>query len=116
MIGAEMYGWISEMFPICRSITGEGFRSSLKIIGKVIPDLRIEQVKSGTKAMDWVVPDEWSITEAYIEDQDGNLVVNFKDNNLHIVGYSEPVNKWMTLEVLNEHLYSLPIHDDGDFV
>ena len=108
MIGAEMYGWISEMFPICRSITGEGFRSSLKIIGKVIPDLRIEQVKSGTKAMDWVVPDEWSITEAYIEDQDGNLVVNFKDNNLHIVGYSEPVNKWMTLEDLNEHLYSLP--------
>jgi len=103
-----MYQWVCDLFPIYRSITGEGVRDTLSFFQKLLPEMEIHSVKSGTRAFDWVVPKEWNIRDAYIEDISGNKIVNLKENNLHIVGYSEPVDKWMSLEDLDKHLFSIP--------
>jgi aminopeptidase-like protein len=105
-VGHDMYKLMTELFPICRSITGNGVRETLKIIQKHIP-LSTFEVPSGTKVFDWVVPKEWNIREAYVLDERGNKIVDFKENNLHIMGYSIPVNKTLSLVELQEHLYSL---------
>ena len=107
-IGGKMYKWASDLFPINRSITGPGVRETLLYIKKIIKDLEIKSVPSGYKAFDWEVPDEWSVDEAYIETEDGKRIVDFKRNNLHLIGYSIPVDSWVTLNELDEHLYSLP--------
>ena len=107
-IGHEMHGWASDLFPICRSLTGEGVRQTLAYLGKIMPSLTVHEVKSGTQAFDWTVPDEWNIRGAYIEDESGNRVVDFARSNLHVVGYSTPVDEWMTLAELQPHLHSLP--------
>ena len=104
-----MYGIVQELFPLCRSITGNGFRNSVEIIRSYVPKLQINEVKSGTKAFDWTVPAEWNISEAYIEDQSGNRIIDFKHNNLHVMGYSVPVDQWMELDELKQHIY---IQDD----
>lgn len=105
--GNEMYDLMVELYPICRSITGNGVRKTLNYIKCHLPKLVVHEVSSGTKAFDWTVPDEWFIQGGYIEDESGRRIVDFKNNNLHVVGYSKPVDQWMDLEELEEHLYSL---------
>ena len=88
-VGNEIYSWIEDLFPICRSISGEGLRETVSYFKNLLPNISINSVKSGTKVFDWVVPDEWNIKEAFIENADGVRIVDFKNNNLHVVGYSE---------------------------
>ena len=107
-LGVEMHGWAKDLFPICRSLTGNGVRETLAYIARIVPSLTIHEVPSGTKAFDWTVPDEWNIRGAYIEDEHGNRIVDFARNNLHVVGYSTPVDEWMSLAELQPHLHSLP--------
>jgi len=105
--GKKMFAMCKELFPICRSITGKGVRETFEIIKKVIPDMATFEVPSGTKAFDWTVPKEWSISEAYIENEAGERIVDFGDTNLHVLGYSTPVDEWMSLEELMPHIYTL---------
>jgi len=110
--GLEMYQLIRELYPICRSITGNGFRRSLQILKLHIP-LQVHEVPSGTPVFDWTVPKEWNITDAYIKDKNGQRIVDFRQSNLHVVNYSMPINKKrMRLSELKEHLFTLPDHPD----
>ena len=104
-LGKEMYGWAVDLFPINRSLTGDGVRQTLQYIKNIIPEMEINEVPSGTKCFDWTVPQEWNCDDAYILDPDGNKICDFKINNLHVVGYSTPIDKEVDLEELKEHLY-----------
>ncbi len=107
-VSEEMYGWAKDLFPLCRSLTGEGVRQTLSYFCDLLPEMKVLEVPSGTKVFDWTVPDEWNIEEAYLLDENENRIIDFSDHNLHVVGYSEPVDTWLTLEDLQNHLYSLP--------
>ncbi len=96
------------LFPICRSITGSGIRKTLQVIKKEFPDLKIRNVRSGTKVFDWNVPPEWNIKDAYVLDNNNIKIIDFNNNNLHIVGYSIPVNRFVSKKVLFNHIHSLP--------
>jgi aminopeptidase-like protein len=109
--GASMMEVIEELFPICRSITGNGIRQTLAILQRYLP-LLIEEVPSGTAVLDWTVPREWNIRTAYIENQDGKRVVDFATNNLHIVQYARSINAIMSLAELRPHLHTLPDQPD----
>lgn len=108
MIGNEIYGLAEKLWPINRSLTGEGVRQTLRIIQKEIPELKLFEVPSGTQVFDWVVPKEWNVNDAYIVTPSGKKICDFKKNNLHLVGYSTPVSLKLSLAELQEHLYSLP--------
>lgn len=110
--GSRMYAMAEELFPLCRSITGKGTRETLRRIQRELPGMTINEVPSGMKVFDWIIPKEWSIDEAYIEDPKGNIIVDFRKNNLHVVGYSVPVDAYLSLGELDKHLYSLPDHPD----
>ena len=110
--GREMFETVKRLFPICRSITGDGVRQTFSIIREQLPEMKLFEVMTGTKVFDWTVPKEWSIREAYIENEAGERIVDFKDNNLCLLGYSTPVDKWVDLAELNEHLYSLKEQPD----
>lgn len=100
-----MHALASDLYPICRSITGDGVRATLRAIGERVP-LEVHEVASGTEVLDWTVPDEWNIRDAYIATRAGQRVVDFRESNLHIVGYSEPVRTEMTLADLRPHLHT----------
>jgi aminopeptidase-like protein len=110
-MGEAMLGLMAEMYPICRSITGEGVRETLRLIQNHIP-LEVREVPSGTKVFDWTVPLEWNVSDAYIVNKDGIRVVDFKAHNLHLMSYSTPLRQRMTLNELKPHLFSLPDHPD----
>lgn len=112
-LGEEMYELCSKLFPICRSITGDGLRQSLKILREHAPNLKLFEVPTGTKCFDWEVPKEWNIEDAYIIDPNGKKICDFKQSNLHVVGYSTPINKTISLDELQDHLHSLPDQPDA---
>lgn len=110
--GKEMRELIERLFPICRSITGNGVRETLRIIGEQIP-LEHYEVATGTPVLDWTVPREWNIEDAYVKDLAGNRVVDFRASNLHVVSYSTPLPRQrMAAETLRDHLHSLEEHPD----
>jgi len=110
-IGEDMHKLMVELFPICRSITGNGLRKTLKILKNHVP-LEMFEVPTKTKAFDWEVPREWNINDAYIKNSKGKKIVDFKKSNLHVLNYSIPINKKISLEELKLHLHSLPEHPD----
>jgi aminopeptidase-like protein len=106
-----MYEWITELFPICRSLTGDGVRQTIEIIRKTIP-LETSEIPTGTPVFDWTVPKEWNIKDAYIRDSTGKKIVDFSESNLHVVGYSTPVRRVISLDELKSHLFTLPEHPE----
>lgn len=112
-VGLEIYELAQNLWSLNRSITGDGVRATLKILKRKLPDLQICEIPSGTKVFDWSVPEEWNVNEAYILDPDGNRICDFNDNNLHLVGYSVPVNVELSLNELQGHLHSLPEQPDA---
>ena len=109
--GTRMYQLVSELYPICRSITGNGVRDTLKKIKSVIP-LEIKEVPSGTRVFDWKIPKEWRIEDAWVKNSKGQKIIDFKKSNLHVLNYSVPIGKKVTLNELKKHLYSIPDHPD----
>ena len=109
--GDEMYRLISQLYPICRSITGNGVRETLKVLQQHIP-LTVQEVPSGTQVFDWTVPKEWNIKDAYIKNSAGEKVVDFQKSNLHVLNYSVPINKKVSLDELKAHAFTLPDRPD----
>jgi len=109
--GASMLSLVRELYPIARSITGPGLRATVARLSQIAP-LQVTEVPSGTRVFDWTVPDEWAIEDAFIEAESGQRIVDLKSSNLHVVGYSVPVDETMSLMELRPHLFSLPEHPD----
>jgi aminopeptidase-like protein len=110
-LGNNLHAFVSELYPVCSSITGNGLREILRRIGKRIP-LEVHEVPTGTAVFDWTVPREWNIRDAYVRNSRGEKVIDFKNSNLHIMNYSVPVNARMSLQELKNHLYALPDRPD----
>jgi len=106
-VGGPIYGLIRELYPICRSITGNGFRRTLQRLSQEIP-LQIHEVPTGAQVFDWTVPNEWNIRDAYVKNSQGERIIDFCQHNLHVVNYSVPVRRQMSLAELRPHLHSLP--------
>jgi len=102
----KLYSLAVEIFPICRSITGDGVRKTFTILKQFMPNLSVHEIPTDTQCFDWKIPEEWNVEEAYIETLQGHKVVDFKENNLHLVGYSVPVEKIISKEDLDVHLHS----------
>lgn len=117
MTGAEarMRAWMTEAYPVCRSITGDGVRQTLDLVAAALPDgvtLQRTGVPSGAEVFDWTIGDEWNVREAWVRAPDGRRVVDLADHTLHLVGYSTPVHARLPLAELTEHLHTLPEHPD----
>ncbi len=110
-LGQEMHDLMAELYPICRSITGDGMRQSLAILARHIP-LQLVEVPSGTAVFDWIVPKEWNIRDAYVKNAAGEKIIDFQQHTLHVLNYSVPIHRRVTLEELQEHLFSLPEYPD----
>ena len=106
--GEALHALVRRLFPICRSITGDGVRQTLTILSEYLPQLRVHEVPTGTPALDWTVPREWNVREAWVKNQRGERIVDFEAHNLHLLGYSGPVHGWFSRAELDEHLHSLP--------
>ena len=109
--GKEMHELIRKLYPICRSITGDGVRQTLKILQEYVP-LSIHEVPTGARVFDWTIPMEWNIRSAYVRDPRGRKIIDFQKSNLHVLNYSVPVQSKVTLEELKAHLYTIPEHPD----
>ncbi|MFF7813810.1 DUF4910 domain-containing protein [Streptomyces sp. NPDC007945] len=109
--GEEMQALVERLYPLCRSITGDGVRATLDIVGEYVP-LRVHEVPTGTRVLDWTVPQEWNIRDAYVADATGRRVVDFAASSLHVLGYSVPVAATMPLSELRGHLHTLPDQPD----
>jgi aminopeptidase-like protein len=110
-LGQQMHRFASELYPICRSITGDGIRETLAQIGSRIP-LETFEVPTGKQVFDWTVPKEWNIRDAYIANSHGERVVDFRKCNLHVMNYSVPVHETMSLDKLKAHLFTLRDHPE----
>ena len=106
--GRNMYELAGRLFPICRSITGNGFRQSLEMIREIVPEIQVFEVPSGTSVFDWTVPKEWNIQGGWIKDMQGNTIIDFKDCNLHVMGYSISVHQTISRDELLNHVYTQP--------
>lgn len=105
LIGQEIYDFTSKCFPLNRYLMGDGVRKTFQYIKEILPELSVYEVPSGTKAFDWTVPDEWVIRDAFIENTSGKKIVDFRENNLHVMAYSEPVNAWLSKEELAKFVF-----------
>ena len=106
--GRNMYELAGKLFPICRSITGNGFRQSLEMIREIVPEIQVFEVPSGTAVYDWTVPKEWNIRGGWIKNMQGETIIDFNDCNLHVMGYSIPIHQTISREELSEHVYTQP--------
>jgi aminopeptidase-like protein len=105
--GEEIYQFITELYPICRSITGDGLRKTLDMIKKKVP-IKTQEIPTGTTVFDWTVPKEWNIQDAYVKDSNGRRVIDYNQSNLHVVGYSVPIRRNVTREELLDHIFTIP--------
>jgi aminopeptidase-like protein len=110
-LGSDIFALATEIFPICRSITGDGVRRTIDLLARHIPIQRHE-LPSGTPVLDWTVPNEWNIADAYIKNSRGERVVDFQRSNLHVVNYSAPVRKTLPIDELKRHIFTLPNQPD----
>jgi aminopeptidase-like protein len=106
-----MHRLVADLYPLCRSITGDGLRDTLRGVGRILP-LTLREVPSGTRVFDWTVPPEWNIRDARVKSSRGARVIDFRRSNLHVVGYSVPVRARLSLAELKPHLHTLPDHPD----
>lgn len=113
LLGRQLYDCVADLYPICRSITGDGVRETLSHLKQIVP-LTVSEVPSGTAAFDWVVPNEWNIRDAYVKNAQGERVIDFHDSSLHVLNYSRPIGETMSLAELRPHLFTLP--DKPDWV
>jgi aminopeptidase-like protein len=111
--GEELYKLVAELYPICRSITGDGVRRTLEIVDREVGGgLEVTEVPTGTEVLDWTVPREWNVRDAWVADPSGRKVIDFQASNLHLVSYSVPVRATVPLAELREHLFTLPDQPD----
>ena len=110
--GEELYKLVAELYPICRSITGDGVRRTLEIVDRELGGLEVHEVPTGTQVLDWTVPREWNVRDAWVADAAGERVIDFQASNLHLVSYSAPVRATMPLAELKQHLFTLPDQPD----
>ena len=112
-IGDKIYRLTEKLFPISRFLTGKGVRESLSIISKFLPGLEIKEVESGKKVFDWTIPEEWEISEAFIEHENGDRIIDFNKNNLHVMAYSDSIDRWMSLDELKKYIYTSTVFEDA---